>query len=451
MENDLVNVIKRSGIIGAGGAGFPTHIKIDTKCDYVIINGAECEPLLDVDKELMAKKAKEILKTLNLIVESTNSKKGIIGLKSKYKEAIKNLKDEMENYSKIEICELGNFYPAGDEQVLVYETTKRIVPEGGIPLDVGCVVINVETLVNIHNGYEKNTPVIKKYVTVTGEIENPKTLLVPIGLSIKEVLKLCGGVTVEKFEIINGGPMMGKLLDNIENEYITKTSKGLIILPENHKLVLSKKKKIETILKEAKTSCMHCNMCTEVCPRNLIGHNIYPHKLIRIASYNNICDKDTSLTTAYLCCECGLCEYACNMNLQPWKLHNNIKNSLRSHGIKNDNLRKIDKVNEFIQYKKYPITKLIRQLGLGKYVNKLKIEEVSIDKIKEVTILLKQGIGKKTSPLVKIGDRVKEGQIIGDLDDKILGSKIHSSIDGIVKQVNENNVVVEKIKEIEVL
>ena len=193
MEKDLLSLIKKAGIVGAGGAGFPTHAKLNAKAEYVIINGAECEPLLRVDQQLMALHTKEILDALSLVVEHVGAKHGVVALKSKYKEAISSVQSIIGNYDKLQLFELENFYPAGDEQVLVYEVTGRIVPEGGIPLNVGAIVSNVETMLNIYNAYYYEKPVTDKYVTVTGAVNNTKTLKLPIGMSVKKAIELAGG------------------------------------------------------------------------------------------------------------------------------------------------------------------------------------------------------------------------------------------------------------------
>jgi len=228
MEKSFIDLIKDAGIIGAGGAGFPTHVKLNAKVQTVIVNGAECEPLLKVDQQLMDKKADEILYALNKVVDETESKVGIIALKGKYKNAINNLNSKIKDYPKLQLFILENFYPAGDEQVLVYEVTKKIVPEGGIPLNVGVIVINVETLLNVYNAIN-GIPVTEKYLTVTGDVNNPVTVKVPIGISIEEAIELAGGSYIKDFSVIDGGPMMGKLVDDIKDP-IKKNTKGLIVL-----------------------------------------------------------------------------------------------------------------------------------------------------------------------------------------------------------------------------
>lgn len=441
MDN-LINLIKEAGIVGAGGAGFPTHIKLDAKVDYIIVNGAECEPLLRVDQILMNIEAEKLAYALDKCITYTGAKKGIIGLKGKYKEAIDSLGKAIEKFPKISLHILDNIYPAGDEQYLVYATIGRIVPEGGIPLKVGAIVINVETLLNIYNGIH-NIPVTEKYITVAGAVKNPVTVKVPLGISIKELIDMAGGSLFEKFKVIDGGPMMGKVISSIE-EPIKKTSKGFIILPENHALIINKEKDINKILKEAKTSCCHCDLCTDVCPRYLLGHKLHPSKLMRISSYGSLGDKNATLDEAFLCCECGLCEQACIMNLQPWKVNINIKESLAKKGIRNSNNREIENVNEFFKYRGFPVKKLIYRLELDKYDVDAPLIKVNKE-LKEVALLSKQHIGVPAIPIVQKGDEVIKGQRIFKAKEDALSVNIHSSIAGKIVEINENKAIIKVI------
>src|SRR6056297_13398 len=442
MNLNFINSVKENGVVGAGGAGFPTHVKLNAEAEYIVVNGAECEPLLRVDQLLMVDETLKILEALDYIVKSSGAQKAFIGLKEKYKEAINSLDSKIDSFENMEIKKLGNFYPAGDEQVLVYETTGRIVPEGGIPLNVGVIVINVETLLNVYNSMNEE-PVTEKYITVTGNVKDSQTVKVPIGVSIEEVIDLAGGTSLDEYKVINGGPMMGKIVEDIK-EPVTKTTKGLIVLPIDHSLVQTFDKSIENMLREAKTACMHCSLCSEVCPRNLIGHNMIPDKLMRLASYGSTCDEDLSATTAYLCCECRLCQYACIMDLQPWKLHQMLKEEFISKGIKNTNNNKPEKVQEFREYKKYPVSKLIRQLGIKEYDSKAPFNNVKTNYSK-VEILLRQHIGAPAVPVVEKGQRVKKGQKIAKIMDNTLGANLHSSIEGIVDFISDTSIVISNV------
>lgn len=440
MIENFIESVKDAGIVGAGGAGFPTHIKLNAQAEYVIVNGAECEPLLKVDQQLMAEKSEELLIALNKIVNETGAKKGIIALKKKYKKALENLNSAIHEYDKLEIFTLDNFYPAGDEQVTVYEVLKRIVPEGGIPLNVGVIVINVETLLNVHNAMN-NIPVTDKYLTVTGEVNKPVTLKVPVGISVFEAIQLAGGAKIDDFKVIDGGPMMGKVIEDI-HQPIKKNTKGLIVLSQNHPLLLSKDKNIENMLRQARNACCHCSLCTEACPRNLLGHKLYPDKLMRIASYGSTCDLNSKATDAFLCSECGLCERVCVMGLQPWKLNKFLKGQLNANGIKNPNHNKPTETNTFREYRKFPVNKLKARLGIEKYDVSAPIEKEDNKYFKLVVIDRIQHIGAKTEPIVNIGDRVYRGQLIGEVPEKKLGAKIHASIAGFVKDITEKSIII---------
>jgi len=438
MVENYVERIKEHGLVGAGGAGFPTHVKVNAKAKYVLVNGAECEPLIRVDQQLMALKTKEIIIALEYVRNLVEADKAIIGLKGKYKEAIKASGKVIEDYDHIEVFKLGNFYPAGDEQVLVYEALGLIVPEGGIPLNVGVVVLNVETLLNIYNAITNDSPVIEKYITVGGHVNQPVTVKVPIGITFKEVIDLAGGSSLENYSVINGGPMMGKLINSLD-ERVSKSTKALLVLPKNHGLVRTLNKDFNQMLREAKTACMHCSLCSEVCPRNLIGHSIEPHKLIRLASYGSTCEASLKTTTAFLCCECRLCEYACVMNLQPWKLHSILKGQMSKSGIRNPHHDAPESVHPFREIKRYPVSKLIKQLDLSSYDQPAPIIE-EVGTFKEVSILLRQHIGAPTKAVVEAGQFVEKGQVVGRIGDSQLGTNVHASISGFVTSVSDEEV-----------
>ncbi len=436
--DELKIILKNMGVIGAGGASFPTYAKMAENIEYILINGAECEPLLRVDQQLSHLFANELLETLSFIISSLGAKKGVFALKEKYKNAIDSLNNN-NTYDNIDIFKLGNFYPAGDEQITIYEVFEKVVPEGGIPLNVGVVTLNVETLLNIYYAL-KNIPVTHTYLTITGAVKNPKTIKVPIGISFSEAIELAGGATVENYVTIDGGPMMGKINSDMSKP-IVKSSKGIIVLEDNHFWVKSKNRSLNNVLKEAKTACCHCSLCTELCPRNLINHRIEPDKLIRVASYGSTCSDESNLTNAYLCCECGLCELACIMNLQPWKLNSFIKNNLREKGIKNPHNNSPEEGHPSRKYRKYPISKLISKIGLSKYDVLAPIEEVK-STFNEVVLLTKQNIGVSSTPIVKVDDKVDIGQVIATAEDDKLAINLHSSIKGIVTYVDSNKVVI---------
>ena len=185
--------IKNSGVVGCGGAGFPSHVKAASAVEFVLANGAECEPLLHKDLELLKREPEAVVNGMVRLMSSTGAKHGVLGVKKKYEDQLGGVKSSLER-TNIELKLLGDYYPTGDEYVLVYETTKRLIPPQGIPLDVGIVVNNVETLRNMHYASE-GFPVTTKCITVAGAVKNPSTFTVPIGISFADAIAAAGGAT----------------------------------------------------------------------------------------------------------------------------------------------------------------------------------------------------------------------------------------------------------------
>jgi Na+-translocating ferredoxin:NAD+ oxidoreductase RnfC subunit len=336
---------------------------------------------------------------------------------------------------------LGNFYPAGDEQVLVYEVLKRIVPEGGLPLQVGAVVMNVETALNVYRAYTEESPVIDTYVTVTGAVRTPKTVLVPLGITVGETLQLAEGATSPDYQIIDGGPMMGSVVT--PEHIISKTTKGLIVLPAAHPLLLSLNKPITRMLKDACIACMQCSLCSVICPRGLLGHKLAPHKLMRLAAYGSLCEYGQTPLSAYLCCGCRLCEYACVMGLQPWKLNERLKEILSAQELKNNLHHKPEKTDPFRELLRYPMKKLLMQLGLSIYDLPAPLEQKRYVFTK-VRIPLKQHIGAPALPIVQAGDIVARGDLIARIPAGQLSANLHASIAGKVSAVTAESITIER-------
>ena len=432
---NTVEKIKNAGVVGAGGAGFPTHVKVNCKAEYVIANGAECEPLLRVDQLVMSKYAKEIVEAMAVLVEHTGATYGVIGLKKHYHDAI----SEIEKYTggKISIQLFDSYYPAGDEQTMVYEVTGRVVPTGGLPLDVGAVVVNVSTLLNISNALN-DIPVTDKHVTITGEVENPITVRSPIGYPIRKLIELAGGPVDEKsFTLIIGGPLMGRVSNNWD-EAVTKTTGGVIVLKNEHSLLDKKKDDFDRDVKLAKAVCCQCNFCTDLCPRNALGLHVEPHKAMRAVA-NNDGRLLGQVNGVFSCCNCGLCTlYACNFGLNPSAVINRIKIGLGEEGVKP--IKEIHtRVDRSINTKKVPVSRLIARLGLKKYDVETPLVEDGIG-AKNVKIPLQMHIGAPSEAVVSVGDRVKKGDIIGAIPKDKLGAVVHSSIDGSVKDVTSDYV-----------
>lgn len=439
-RKDIIKKVKDAGVVGTGGAGFPTHIKINTEIDYVIANGLECEPLLKVDQHLMTLFPKKIISGLQTIMKATKAKKGFIALKKKYSNAALSLQNHIKN-KQIEIKLLDNFYPAGDEQNVVFEIIKKVVPEAGIPLNIGAVVQNIGTLYNVHNAIN-NIPVVNKLVTVTGEVKKPRTYYAAIGTPIKKIINL-SEISIKNFIILNGGPLMGNLAD-YNNDVITKTTSCLIVLSEDSILAVKKTENINKSIKLAKTLCIQCNTCTENCPRNALGHDLKPHLLMRkIGLGKSFIDE--SFADAYLCSECGVCGlYACPMGLLPHKVIKFIKMKLLEKNVQNKHLNQNPKVKLLYNEKRIPTDKIVKRLNIDKYYHLDAPITMKKYDSSNVRIPLLQHIGKPAIPVVKEGQHVNKYQLIADIKNNELGAKIHSSIKGRVSKITQEFVEIKK-------
>lgn len=438
---NLLEKIRNAGIIGAGGAGFPTHVKLNCKVEYFIINGLECEPLLQSDKFMMRNKSDEIIQAAEEIGKLIGTEHIVIGLKEEYHEEIKALKNSMTKFnSSVKLHLSRAFYPAGDEQILVYEVTGKTIPPGGIPLNVGAVVANSGTVFNVFEALQ-DTPVTYKFVTVIGEVGVPSIIKVPIGTAVKEVLEKCGGVRVRDYAVIMGGPMMGRKIskEQIDSRTITKTDGAIIVIPDNHYLAVREKNTIEHIKNQAKSACIQCRFCTDMCPRNLIGHPLNPHKIMRSIALSE--SNSEVLKEAMICCECGVCElYACPMGLSPKRVNVYLKGQLREKGVKWENKTNKFTANVLRDYRKIPTERLIGRLHLDKY-KKQRLEEGQELNPAEVRISLRQGIGAVASLVVNVGDTVEKGQPIGAVEEGKMGSNVHASIRGVVSEINDSVVI----------
>jgi len=438
-----LDMIRDAGVVGAGGAGFPTHVKLDSSVGTLIINGAECEPLINVDKQLLEHRFDRVYKGIKTASALVGAGRTVLAVKEKNKKAIEAVESFNAGGPDLEICRLDDFYPAGDEQVLVNEVTGKIVPEGGIPIQVGAVVINVETLLNVAGAVE-GSKVTHKYVTVNGEVNDPMTLMVPVGTPVKLLLDHCGGLKSQDAVVVDGGPMMGKLIDP-ESYAVKKTTKSIIAFAEDSIMAQNRKRQISADMKRAQAICLSCRMCTDLCPRYLLGHDLFPDELMKRLYKGKLTDEEIKdFDYAWLCCDCGLCElYACVVDLSGRSVFNYLKGELSRLGIKNPHKRTDLKVNEFREFRKVPVSRLRQRLEIDKYDSPTPLASFDIE-VDMVKLYLTQHIGAPSVPMVDEGDMVKKGDMIADIPEGGLGSRIHSSIDGRVAKIKTDQVVIEK-------
>lgn len=292
----IISRIKESGVVGLGGATFPTHVKLmipkDKKAELLIINGVECEPYLTSDHRLMLEKGEEIVVGIKLLMIALGVERAIIGIENNKQDAIGHMKIMTDMHQDISVVPLKVKYPQGGEKQLIKAITGREVPSGKLPIEVGCIVNNVGTAFAVYEAVQKNKPLIDRVVTVTGKsLSNPGNFLVRIGTPVESLIQFAGGLPTDTGKIISGGPMMGKALSSLEVPVVKGTS-GILIMPEekSHRVTMH--------------ACIRCARCISVCPMGLqpvVLSQLIFNELYEEAEKSFIMD----------CMECGSCQYTC--------------------------------------------------------------------------------------------------------------------------------------------
>ena len=386
--------------------------------------------------------------------EITGAAEAVIGVKVSHPEVIETLRETIARKGlPVTVGELTDVYPAGDEQVLIYELTGRIVPETGLPSAVGCVVINAETAYNLAAA-ANDLPVTEKYVTVGGDVPHPVTLRVPVGTPVETLFEEAGldadtahtlvteDPGTDGHAVINGGPMMGGLLkpgSNAVDRYVTKKTKGLLVLPAEHPLVQKKQKTMTAAKRFNRSACEQCSMCTDLCPRHLLGHSTVPHKMVRAMAYD--LPADENVTAAQTCCQCNLCDYfSCPAGINPRMANLYYMTKLREEGIKHTPKTSFT-ADPMRPYRQIPSGRLIARLGLKKYNRPAPLtdEVLSVD---TVAISLHDHVGAPAVPSVSPGEAVKKGQCIADVPEGSLGAPVHASIDGVIESVTDTHIFI---------
>ena len=446
---ELWKQIQAAGIVGCGGAGFPTHIKYQGTADTLIINGAECEPLLYTDQYLMQHCADEIISAVSAMRQAVNAQRAVIALKHNYTAQAAALNGAIVRASApIQLHFLNSFFPAGDEQTLVYEVTGQVVPPGGLPGMAGCVVSNAATALCVHDAMAGRA-FTHKYLTVTGAVRHPTIVYAPVGTPVADCLACAGGTEEEDFIVINGGPMMGKRMtrDEALQSHVTKTMSGLIVLPVSNAIARSEQISLASMFNRARSSCIQCSYCTQLCPRHLLGHPLEPHRIMRRLSMcggnvDAILD-DPAVRSAALCCECGICEtVACPMQLQPRRVNRLIKQRLSQNGIRYQRPEGQHwQARPERSGRLAPSARVAVRAGVAAYTG-IHIDSVERAAPHTVSLALRQGARAAAQPLVHVGDRVSAGQQIAACPAGQLGAHLHASVSGMVADVSETHITI---------
>ena len=295
-KEEIINKVKEAGVVGMGGAGFPTHVKLSPKdpnaIEYVIANCAECEPYLTADYRRMLENPEELVGGMKIMLQLFDNAKGIFGIENNKPDCIAKLKELCKDEPRIEVCELLTKYPQGGERQLIYATTGRAINSKMLPADAGCIVDNVETIIAIYNAVKNGLPVMKRVSTVTGDaVVNPSNFLYSIGTPYQELVDAAGGFKVEPEKIISGGPMMGFAMYSLDIP-TTKTSSSILCIGTDEV------SKLETL------ACINCGRCVEACPEKLI-----PSRLMKFSERGLM--QEFEDWHGLECIECGSCTFAC--------------------------------------------------------------------------------------------------------------------------------------------
>jgi Na+-translocating ferredoxin:NAD+ oxidoreductase RnfC subunit len=435
----VLDQVRSAGVVGAGGGGFPAHVKLGGKADTVVGNGAECEPLLHKDAAVMEHQAAEVVAGVVVAVEAVGATRGVVAIKAKNAVAVDAMRLAAAG-TGVEVVLLGDYYPAGDEFDLVHEVTGRLIPAGGRPWQVGCLVSNVETLVNLARACSGHS-VTHKTLTVAGAVAEPVTLTVPVGTSLRECLRAAGGATVFRAQLFVGGLMMGTWTEDVETP-VLKTTAGVVVLAEEHRVSRRRRTPPRARAKVGRSACDQCRYCTELCPRYLLGYAIEPHRVMRGLGFSAGGDGGPDPWSAY-CCACGLCTlYACPEDLFPKEACDEARVGLTEAGWKPSGVAPA-RTHPLREGRRVPIRSLMRKLDVLRYDHPAPWRLVTLE-VDRVLLPLKQHAGEAARPVVRVGQGVRVGEVVAEVPVGRLGASLHASIDGTVTMVNEREVVLER-------
>lgn len=435
---ELKKLIVDGGCVGAGGAGFPSAVKLAEGADSLVINAAECEPLLYSDYALMKQHLADIAAGAEYVIEATGIKKGYLGLKEHTAHRL-GLQDGEAISAHVVVKTLPNVYPMGDEIILIYQTLGRVVPPGQLPITVGVIVYNSETLYNICLAVRDGKPVTQKWVTIGGQVRKPFVAVVPVGTPVRELMQKYGITVPEDSVMIDGGPAMGPII-NPETAVITKTTKALLVLPKTIPAIASKLATNRTVNTHATANCCQCRLCTDMCPRALIGYPLTPHKIVR-NSIQMMEQYPENFTEASVCCGCGICELtACCQGISPRGVYQQVKGILAKNKLRYQHKGEIT-VDPDREYRMLPSERFMQRIGVAKYdvgVPEILTETYAPSRIE---LPLRQHIGAPAKPVVQVGDTVAAGQLVAQADG-VISANIHSSVNGRVLEVSDSRIVI---------
>ena len=434
---ELIRLMKDAGIVGAGGAGFPSYAKIGEGADTLLVNGSECEPLLYTDYIILKREMDNVLFGVRAVIEATSIKKAVLAIKAHTAKRL-SLSDGDELCPSVFVRVLPDVYPIGDEVSLIYQALGRLVAPGKLPISVGVIVYNVETMYNLAIAKKSGEGVTKKWITVGGSISSPTVIRVPVGTPVSSILKKLSITVGEEDAVIDGGPSMGKII-NPDLATVTKTTSSLLILPRSTQAVESKLISDKMALSRAETACCQCTRCTDMCPRALLGYPLEPHRMVRTAM-GAVEASPVMVLSATLCCGCGICEsLACSQGISPKAVINNYKALLAKNKMRYTENGNIEP-HPARDYRMIPSDKWAYTIGVKRY-DRVCEYGGELSDFDRVRIPLNRHIGAPSIPSVKDGDRVKVGDLVAVAADGLSVNQ-HASLSGRVS-VGMNEIIID--------
>ncbi len=435
---DIKVIMKNAGIVGAGGAGFPSFMKLAEGADTLVVNGAECEPLLYTDYVLLETELDTVLRGISEVINYVNIPRALMCVKQHTAERL-GWTDGQRLADKIFVKELPNVYPMGDEISLIYQATGRVVRAGNLPITSRVIVYNVETLYNIARAVDGH-PLTMKWFTIGGNVREPIVVCTPIGTRLSDVFRKYGITVPAGHTVLDGGPSMGKII-NVNSAIVTKTTKGILILPDTSPAIESKRIDAAKATARAETACCQCTRCTDLCPRHLLGYPLEPHKMVRTAA-QAVAPMPVMVLSATLCCGCGICEtLACCQGISPRAVIANYKELLGKNRMRY--AANVDAtVSAEREYRMVSSHKWETVLGVEKYDRVAKFVGTDTD-FERFEILLSQHIGAPSVTRVSVGDSVNAGDVIAEAGEG-LSLPQHASVSGRISYVDQKKIIIDR-------
>lgn len=429
---ELKDRAREAGVVGAGGAGFPAAVKLAQGADSYIINGAECEPLIFTDYHILRTHMEEVLYGARRVMDAAGIQKGYLAIKEHTARRFGFVQGQRLEYD-IQVAVLPNVYPMGDEVILIYQVLGRIVQPGGLPLSVGVIVNNVETVLNLGRALD-GFPVTEKWLTVAGAVPEPVTVKVKVGTRVQDLLAGLGYEVPEGHVVLDGGPAMGNII-RWQEAAVTKTTKGILILPEDIPAITAKLGDAKRQIDRASSVCCQCTLCTEMCPRALLGYGLAPHRTVRSVA-STAQEHPEDFLSASVCCGCGVCDLvACCQGILPRKVMMQVRGDVAAKKMKYQQQGPVEP-NPDRDFRLLPNKRFKAMSGVAPFdrmVAKLKDFSPAQEKL---VLPLKQHVGAPAQCQVQVGDEVAAGAVLAEAAPGV-SARIHAPAAGRVTRVTD--------------